>query len=47
MISNSTQLDPTFWTQESLGFEFAPGNEVVGQEETVRPLVDRHSGAFK
>jgi hypothetical protein len=47
MSNYSTQLDPTLRNQESLEFEFAPGNEVVGREEAVRPLVENHSGAFK
>jgi ATP-dependent Clp protease ATP-binding subunit ClpB len=40
MSINSTQLDPTLRSQDSLEFEFALRNKVVGQEEAVRVLVD-------
>jgi hypothetical protein len=47
MGNNSTQLDPILRNQESLEFEFALRIEVVGQEEAVRALVERHSGVFE
>jgi ATP-dependent Clp protease ATP-binding subunit ClpA len=40
MSNNSTQLDPTLRSVESLEFEFALRNKVIGQEEAVRALVD-------
>jgi ATP-dependent Clp protease ATP-binding subunit ClpA len=40
MSNNSIQLDPTLQSLESLEFEFALRNKVVGQEEAVRALVD-------
>jgi ATP-dependent Clp protease ATP-binding subunit ClpA len=40
MSNNSTRLDPGVRSQESLEFEFALRNKVVGQEEAVRTLVD-------
>lgn len=45
MSNNSTQLDPAVRNQESLEFEFALRNKVVGREEAVRALVE--VGAFK
>ena len=47
MWNNSTQVDPSLQSQESLEFEFGLRNKVVGQKEAVRALVERHSGAFK
>ena len=40
MSNNSTQLDPTLQSRESLEFEIALRNKVVGQEEAVRAVVD-------
>jgi ATP-dependent Clp protease ATP-binding subunit ClpA len=40
MNNNSTQLDPTLRSAESLKFETALRSKVVGQEEAVRALVD-------
>jgi ATP-dependent Clp protease ATP-binding subunit ClpB len=40
MSNISTQLGPTLRSVESLEFEFALRNKVVGQEEAVRALVD-------
>jgi hypothetical protein len=47
MSNRWTQLDPTLRSEESLEFEFALRNEVVGQEEGFRALVEKRSGAFK
>jgi ATP-dependent Clp protease ATP-binding subunit ClpB len=40
MSSASTQLDPTLRSPESLEFEIALRNKVVGQEEATRTVVD-------
>jgi hypothetical protein len=40
MSHSLTQLDPTLRSLESLAFEIALRNKVVGQEEAVRALVD-------
>jgi hypothetical protein len=45
MSNNSTQLHPTLRSLQSLEFEFALRNKVVSQEEVVRALVERYSGA--
>jgi ATP-dependent Clp protease ATP-binding subunit ClpA len=40
MSSNAIQLDPTLRSLESLDFEFALRNKIVGQDEAVHALVD-------
>jgi hypothetical protein len=47
MSNRWTQLDPTLRSEESLEFEFALRNEVVGQKEVFRALLEKRSGAFK
>ena len=47
MSNRWTQLDPTLRSEESLEFEFALRDEVVGQMEAFRALLEKRSGVFK
>jgi ATP-dependent Clp protease ATP-binding subunit ClpB len=42
MSNNSTQLDPTLRSMESLEFDYALRSRVIGQEEAVRAVVDAY-----
>ena len=47
MSGDSTQLDPIFWSEKSLEFEFAPRSKVIGKGEAIHALVEKRLGSFK